>query len=190
MTSSAWSPVRELGFPCPIVLVVDDSEIIRRTLKRILDAKGWAVLEAADPVEAAVLMMEAERIDVILSDWEMPHGGGAAVLRGAGDTPVLLHSGAPSFPLDAVQKARGIITKPADADELDFRLREVLQWSALEQPYEDGLVRGEVRRGRMFTGCCGSCGLNLYDGADCESCLGALDDSDEDDAYDRALEKE
>lgn len=125
----AWGPVRELGsLPCPVVLVVDDSEPIRRSLKRALNKRGWAVLEAADPIEAAVLLMEADRIDVIVTDWEMPHGGGEAVIKGAGDTPVFIHSAASGFPLESLQRVQGVFQKPStDFDHLDFRLREVLK---------------------------------------------------------------
>lgn len=59
------------------VLVIDDEPLIARSLARMLRGAGYAVLTAGSPVEAAPLYAQA---DVVVTDWDMPEGGGARVI--------------------------------------------------------------------------------------------------------------
>lgn len=52
-------------------LVVDDSRVIRKVSRRILEDLGFEVAEAADGVEA-MAWCTAVMPDVILLDWQMP----------------------------------------------------------------------------------------------------------------------
>ena len=71
-------------------LVVDDSRVIRKVARRILEDLGFEVAEAADGVEA-MAWCQAVMPDAVLLDWRMPgmdglefvqrlrgHPGGAA----------------------------------------------------------------------------------------------------------------
>lgn len=63
-------------------LVVDDSRTVRRAARRILEAEGFAVTEAADGQQA----LEACRAglpDLVLLDWNMPVLDGLGFLRAA-----------------------------------------------------------------------------------------------------------
>ena len=52
-------------------LVVDDSSVVRKVARRILEDIGYQVAEAADGVEALAACKEAMP-EVILLDWNMP----------------------------------------------------------------------------------------------------------------------
>lgn len=71
----------------PYALVIDDDPTIRRVVARLLQSRGWHTLEAADPVSAPYY-----RADVVVSDWDMPNGGGARVLAES-HAPVVLFTG-------------------------------------------------------------------------------------------------
>ncbi len=61
-------------------LVVDDSRVVRKVARRILESNGCAVIEAADGQQA----MDACRAgmpDFILLDWNMPVMDGITFLR-------------------------------------------------------------------------------------------------------------
>ena len=97
------------------VLVVDDDPMIRRGNARVLKGLGWTVVEAGDPVQA---IEHYPQVDVVLSDLEMPNGGGARVLQES-PVPVVIHSGndaavealAPKF---SVMKGSGIDAMQAE----------------------------------------------------------------------------
>ncbi len=61
-------------------LVVDDSRVIRKVSRRILEDLGFEVAEAADGVEA-MAWCSAVTPDLILLDWEMPAMDGLTFLR-------------------------------------------------------------------------------------------------------------
>ncbi len=61
-------------------LIVDDSKVIRKVARHILETLQFQVSEAADGDEALVLCKDA-RPDVILLDWNMPVMSGMDFLR-------------------------------------------------------------------------------------------------------------
>jgi two-component system chemotaxis response regulator CheY len=61
-------------------LVVDDSRVIRKVSRRILEDLGFEVAEAGDGVEA-MAWCSAVMPDVILLDWRMPQMDGLEFLR-------------------------------------------------------------------------------------------------------------
>jgi sigma-B regulation protein RsbU (phosphoserine phosphatase) len=62
------------------VLVVDDSEAIRRYLKITLEREGYAVRLCSDAVEAC-WEIDSSPPDYIISDWQMPAMNGAELCR-------------------------------------------------------------------------------------------------------------
>ncbi len=61
-------------------LVVDDSKVIRKVARHILEALGFQVAEAADGAEA-LDACRAAAPDVVLLDWNMPVMNGIDFLR-------------------------------------------------------------------------------------------------------------
>jgi two-component system chemotaxis response regulator CheY len=75
-------------------LVVDDSRVIRKVSRRILEDLGFEVAEASDGVEA-LAWCNAVMPDVILLDWNMPQMDGLEFVRRLraeprGDTPKVI----------------------------------------------------------------------------------------------------
>ena len=67
-------------------LVVDDSKVIRKVARHILETLDFAVVEASDG-QQALEACEIEMPDVVLLDWNMPVMGGMeflTLLRKAG----------------------------------------------------------------------------------------------------------
>ncbi len=63
------------------VLVVDDDSEIRRELGELLPKHGWTVISAPDGAEA-LRVLQAQDVDVVLLDLQMPRMGGAEAFFG------------------------------------------------------------------------------------------------------------
>ena len=63
------------------VLVVDDEPSVRKTARRIFESAGCDVLEACDGVEALSAVNDAERLDLLVADFNMPVLSGDEVAR-------------------------------------------------------------------------------------------------------------
>jgi two-component system chemotaxis response regulator CheY len=67
-------------------LVVDDSRVIRKVARRILEDLGYEVAEAADGMEA-LAWCRAAMPDAVLLDWNMPVMNGLEFLRKLREEP-------------------------------------------------------------------------------------------------------
>ncbi|MBM3934213.1 MAG: response regulator [SAR202 cluster bacterium] len=79
------------------VLVVDDDELLREMLKGWLHLAGFSVVSAANG-EDGLLILEAHRPDVVVTDLTMPVMDGIQFCREArkiSDVPILVFSGLP-----------------------------------------------------------------------------------------------
>ncbi|HTQ04398.1 MAG TPA: response regulator [Polyangiaceae bacterium] len=85
------------------VLVVDDEQVVRRQVRRILEKHGYVVLEAQDG-RSALAELERERVDLVVLDVTMPELDGTEVVleaRARGHAmPIVLVSGYADFPLE------------------------------------------------------------------------------------------
>jgi two-component system, cell cycle sensor histidine kinase and response regulator CckA len=116
------------------VLVVEDQEAVRRLVKRILEAHGYHVLEAASGAEAhAVASGHAGEIDLLLTDVVMPGMDGRTLseqLRELRPTlRVILMSGFAEDVVarrDALASGLAYIQKPFGPEELAARIRGIL----------------------------------------------------------------
>jgi DNA-binding NtrC family response regulator len=121
----------------PRILIVDDEELIRETLKEILEHEGYQTDEAADG-EKALVLIRKNRYDVILCDIKMPKIDGMEVLEKsmeiAPDVPVIMISGHGTVEtaVEAAKKgAFDFISKPPDLNRMLITIRNALDKSNL-----------------------------------------------------------
>jgi two-component system chemotaxis response regulator CheY len=75
-------------------LVVDDSRVVRKVARRMLEGNGYAVVEAGDGAQALTAVRE-HMPDAVLLDWNMPVMNGIEFLEalreefGPGNPPVV-----------------------------------------------------------------------------------------------------
>jgi two-component system response regulator AtoC len=124
-----------------VILIIDDEANLRRTLAQILREKGYAVLEAADGVEAVELLRHSNP-DLIFSDWKMPEMGGEQILRYLRDDPhlalipviVITAFGSSDSAIEAVRLgAYDFVSKPFDLDEISLTAERALAHSSLNR---------------------------------------------------------
>ena len=91
-----------------VILLVDDSDIIRGLYSEILERAGYEVVQACDGDEALDLAREMRDLDLVVTDFEMPEMNGMEVAqwfeRHRPDVPVLMISASQKH-LDSVEKA-------------------------------------------------------------------------------------
>jgi two-component system, cell cycle sensor histidine kinase and response regulator CckA len=117
------------------ILFVEDEDAVRVVAARLLRARGYEVIEAADGEEALALAEEhAGQIDLLISDVIMPGIDGPTLLKKArgflGDAPVMFISGyAEAEFSDLLEDEVGVtfLPKPLDIKTLAERVKQQLQ---------------------------------------------------------------
>jgi two-component system cell cycle sensor histidine kinase/response regulator CckA len=117
------------------ILFVEDEDSVRNVAARLLRARGYAVIEAADGEEALILAEEwAGKIDLLISDVIMPGIDGPTLLKKArqylGAAPVMFISGyAEAEFSDLLEGEEGVsfLPKPIDIKTLAERVKQQLQ---------------------------------------------------------------
>jgi len=113
-------------------LVVDDSRVIRKVARRILEDMGFEIAEAADGLEA-MAWCRSSMPDAVLLDWNMPAMNGLDFLRQlrkspGGDQPVVLFCTVENDLEHIAQAlesgADEYIMKPFDGDILESKFAE------------------------------------------------------------------
>lgn len=114
-------------------LIVDDSRIIRKVARRIVEGLGFEVDEAADGSEA-LAFCSAAMPEIILLDWSMPVMDGMTFLRRlrdlpGGDAPKVLfctiETRAERIAEALSAGADDYVMKPFDGEILQSKLAEV-----------------------------------------------------------------
>jgi two-component system cell cycle sensor histidine kinase/response regulator CckA len=121
------------------VLVVEDSEAVRKLVCRVLERQGYRVIEAADAENA---LREAgacpDRIDLLLTDLVMPRMNGRELAQrlmdARPDLRVLFVSGYADIPFSAESGAphADFLQKPFSAGHVARKVREILDRRGLE----------------------------------------------------------
>jgi len=119
------------------ILIIDDEQGIRRTLREILEYEGYEVVEAVDGIEG-LNEMKINDYDVVFLDIKMPRLDGMDVLDQISkikpDLPIIMISGHGDMDtaVTAVKKgAFDYIAKPPDLNRLLITVRNALEKSTL-----------------------------------------------------------
>ena len=117
----------------PSCLIVDDSKVVRKLERRIMEELGFEVSEAEDGQQAADYCT-AQKPDVILLDWHMPVMDGITfigVLRAmeGGASPKVIFC-TTETDMNNIMRAIGAgadeyVMKPFDADIIKGKLQQV-----------------------------------------------------------------
>ncbi|MGM0767762.1 MAG: sigma-54-dependent transcriptional regulator [Pseudomonadota bacterium] len=125
----------------PRILIVEDEEIIRSAVRKLLQHAGYDVSDAGS-VEEAEQGHEPDEFDLIISDLRLPGAPGTELINRAPNTPVLimtsyasLRSAVDSMKMGAVE----YIAKPFDHDEMLAAVENILarKQSARDQAAPD-----------------------------------------------------
>ncbi len=121
----------------PKILIIDDEELIRETLRDILEHEGYQVEEASDG-QMGINLIKKNSFDLILCDIKMPKVDGMEVLEKsmelAPDVPVIMISGHGTVEtaIEAAKKgAFDFISKPPDLNRMLITIRNALDKSTL-----------------------------------------------------------
>ncbi|MBZ4681676.1 response regulator [Thermodesulfobacterium sp.] len=71
------------------ILVVDDFATMRKIIKNILTQLGFKNILEADDGSSALELLKKEKIDLIISDWNMPKMSGLDLLKAVRNDPNL-----------------------------------------------------------------------------------------------------
>ena len=116
------------------VLVVDDFATMRRIISNVLKQLGFEnILEAEDGTKA-LQMMETEKVDFVITDWNMPQMSGLDLLKAIRasedkkDIPVLMVT-AEAMQENIMKAAKAgvnnYIIKPFDAKTLSDKINKI-----------------------------------------------------------------
>lgn len=127
--------------------IVDDSRVARQAIMQALRESGLAsftFLEASDGLQA-LEVLDAERVDILFLDWNLPHLDGPGVMtrmrhnRRTADIPVVMVTSERSLGkvMQAVDESEvdGYVCKPFTAEDVKQRITVVF----------DDLRRGKPR---------------------------------------------
>ncbi len=112
------------------ILIVEDEDAIRLTLRDYLRRKGYEVLVASDGVGAIKLLLDYN-IDIILTDYRMDILGGdywiKFLRKYCPEKEVIITSGflRPDFDIPYE-----VVYKPFDYSELELKVRNILSGTA------------------------------------------------------------
>lgn len=127
------------------LLVIEDEDVIRKQLARLLERNRFQV-ETAATVELA-LELDPESFDLILADIRLPGASGTEIVKLAADVPVIImtsyasvRSAVESMKLGAVD----YISKPFDHDELLMTIERSLRENRLTA--QNAAMRRDLHR--------------------------------------------
>ena len=121
--------------PGPTVLVVEDEDLLRAGIRRLLQNEGFNVLEAADGATALQMLEDTppDHVALVLTDLRMPVMDGrqlaAALARRRPSLPIVFMSGftAQLMDLRLVSPSLAFLAKPFRNEDLLAAVRQQLQ---------------------------------------------------------------
>jgi two-component system chemotaxis response regulator CheY len=134
-----FNPIREeyVAMDTSIkILIIDDFATMRRILKNILKQLGFKNLVEADDGTTALNVLESQKIDLIISDWNMPKMTGLELLKKVRasteykKTPFLMVTAEAQKQnvIEAVQAGvSNYVVKPFTAEAISDKLEKILK---------------------------------------------------------------
>jgi len=139
------------------ILVVDDEENIRKSLRMILEYEGYSFLEAADGEEALEVVEEVVGLDLILLDVKLPGKDGLEVLAEIKQRPyspeIIMISGHGTVQTAVEATKLGafdFIDKPLHRDRVLLSIRNALSQNKLMRECQD--LRQKTEKRQEFVG--------------------------------------
>ena len=137
------------------ILIVDDEESIRFTFEMFLQREGYGKITTASTLEEALLLINEERFDLIISDIVLGDASGTDLLKHIQNTgiqcPVVMVTGFPNLTTAARSVRYGAfdyISKPVNKETLLRFVRQALQHWCLEQ--DKKALRLETERYKRY----------------------------------------
>lgn len=116
------------------ILVVDDFSTMRRIVKNIFRQLGFTNTVEADDGSTALPILKSEKIDFLVTDWNMPKMTGLELLKAVRADPELKHIPVLMVTAEALKEnivaaakagVNNYIVKPFDAKTLAAKLERV-----------------------------------------------------------------
>jgi len=122
----------------PMVLVADDSAVVRTKLKRLLEGAGFTVVQVNDGNEALAQLEDKPAIAVLITDLEMPNKDGFELIAdvhgslATEDLPVIAITGHDELHgrVGQIEGVYGIFKKPWNDRELLKRVESLVHLRA------------------------------------------------------------
>jgi two-component system response regulator PilR (NtrC family) len=131
------------------ILVVDDERSMQEFLELLFREEGYEVVTTGD-VESALLHIEADEFDLVVTDIQLPDGSGldvlGAVQEGSPESVVIMITAYASTETAIAAMKRGAydyITKPFKVDEIRIVVEKALEKKLLSR--ENARLRSELR---------------------------------------------
>ena len=139
------------------ILIIEDEEIIRNALTRLLERNGYAV-SAETSVESAADGLDLTSFDLIIADLRLPGVAGIEVMPLAPEVPTIIMTSYASV-RSAVEAmkcgALDYIAKPFDNDELLLAVRRAVKEGRMQR--QNAALKADLNRDYPVAGIIGSC---------------------------------
>ncbi len=138
------------------LLIIDDEDIIRMSLRRMFERAGYEV-EEADSVEQATAL-PLDSFDVIVSDLRLPGEAGTAIISHVEQAPVIIMTSYASVrsAVEAMKNgAVDYISKPFDHEEMLLMVERSLKRNQLNR--QNAALKNDLQQTFPSAGMIGNC---------------------------------
>lgn len=138
------------------LLIIDDEDVIRMSLRRMFERAGYDV-EEADSVEQATAL-PLDSFDVIVSDLRLPGEQGTAIISHVEQVPVIIMTSYASVrsAVEAMKTgAVDYISKPFDHEEMLLMVERSLKRNQLNR--QNAALKNDLQRAFPSAGMIGEC---------------------------------
>ena len=126
--------------PNMTILVVDDFSTMRRIVKNILRQLGFNKTIEADDGTTALEKLKSEKVDFVITDWNMPKMTGLELVKMIRSDSELKHLPILMVTAEALQEnivaaakagVNNYIVKPFDAKTLSEKMSKIFPWTCV-----------------------------------------------------------